>query len=64
MPVLINQLSRYNLYTNFQETVYGFIDTLKVAKRTWKKPDVENYMYKQEKMVKTFLNLKYDDYNA
>lgn len=28
LPVLINQLSRYNLYTNFQETVYGFIDTL------------------------------------
>lgn len=38
LPVLINQLSRYNLYTDFQETVYGFIDTFKVAKRTWKKP--------------------------
>lgn len=62
LPVLINQLSRYNLYTDFQETVYGFIDTLKVAKRTWKKPDVENY--KQETLVKTFLNLKYDAHNA
>lgn len=37
LPVLINQLSMYNLYTDFQETVYGFIDTLKVAKSTWKK---------------------------
>lgn len=62
LPVLINQLSRYNLYTDFQETVYGFIDTLKVAKRTWKKPNVENY--KQETLVKTFLNLKYDAHNA
>lgn len=60
LPVLINQLSRYNLYTDFQETVYGFIDTL--AKRTWKKPDVENY--KQETLVKTFLNLKYDANNT
>lgn len=62
--MLINQLSRYNLYTDFQETVYGLIDTLKVAKRTWKKPDVDNY--KQETLVKTFLKIKYmyDAHNA
>lgn len=35
LPVLINQLSRYNLYTDFQETVYGFIHILKVANRKW-----------------------------
>lgn len=29
---------------------------------TWKKPNVENY--KQETLVKTFLNLKYDAHNA
>lgn len=62
LAFLINQLSRYNLYTDFQKTVYGFIDTLKVAKRTWKKPDVENY--KQETLVKTFLKLQYDAHNA
>ncbi|XP_062585753.1 protein PML-like [Saccostrea cucullata] len=62
LPVLINQLSRYNLYTDFQKTVFGFIDTLKVAKRTWKRPEVENY--KQETLVRTFLDLKYDAHNA
>lgn len=51
-PVLINQLPRYNSYTDFQETVYVFIATLKVAKRTWKKPDAKNY--KQETLVKLF----------
>ncbi|CAG2241005.1 unnamed protein product [Mytilus edulis] len=42
IPVIVNKLKEYNLFSTFAETVKGFIDTMKVARKYIPKHDVEN----------------------
>ena len=63
IPVLVNQLAKYGLLEQFRNSVSGFIDTLKLAKKIWKKgSDVENF--KQETLIKSILKIDYDAHNA
>ena len=59
----MNQLAKYGLLEQFRNSVSGFIDTLKLAKKIWKKgSDVENF--KQETLIKSILKIDYDAHNA
>ena len=63
IPVLVNQLAKYGLLEQFRNSVSGFIDTLKLAKKISKKgSDVENF--KQETLIKSILKIDYDAHNA
>ncbi|XP_069135615.1 uncharacterized protein [Argopecten irradians] len=62
VPILINQLNKYDLISKLNTSASGFIDTLKLAKRIWKKPLIKNY--KQETLVNFFLGINYEAHNA
>ncbi|KAK3084373.1 hypothetical protein FSP39_012413 [Pinctada imbricata] len=50
IPVLTNRLREFKLLEELSTHVLGFVDTLKISKRIFKKCDVSNY--KQENLVK------------
>lgn len=60
--ILINQLRKYGLLSEFMSHVYGCIDTLKVAKKKFKKKEVGNY--KQQTLVSKLLGIEYDAHDA
>ncbi|CAG2187719.1 unnamed protein product [Mytilus edulis] len=62
IPVIVNKLKEYNLFSTFCETVKGFIDTMKVARKYIPKHDVENF--KQQTLVKQFVGENYLAHNA
>jgi DNA polymerase III epsilon subunit-like protein len=62
VPVLMNQLVKYKLFDRFSTIVKGFIDTLKVSKRSFSKNDVANY--KQVTLVSAFVGKDYEAHNA
>ncbi|XP_063442462.1 uncharacterized protein LOC134722766 [Mytilus trossulus] len=62
IPVIVNKLKDYNLFSTFAETVKGFIDTMKVARKYIPKHDVENY--KQQTLVQQFVGENYLAHNA
>ena len=52
-PVLYNALNHHSMVKEFCSYIAGFVDTLILAKRVFKKAEVKNF--KQETPVKTFL---------
>ncbi|XP_056006937.1 DNA polymerase III PolC-type-like [Ostrea edulis] len=62
LPILIIQLVKYELFDSFASSVSGFIDTLKVAKGSFSKKDVENF--KQITLVSKFVGKHYEAHNA
>ncbi|KAK3090923.1 hypothetical protein FSP39_015740 [Pinctada imbricata] len=62
LPVLMNQLVKFDMLDRFKESVLGFIDTLKLSKKVFDKTDVSNY--KQSTLVTTLLGIGYDAHNA
>lgn len=62
LPILMNQLVKFELFDSFASSVSGFIDTLKVAKGSFSKKDVENF--KQVTLVSTFVGKEYEAHNA
>ncbi|CAG2250117.1 unnamed protein product [Mytilus edulis] len=62
IPVIVNKLKEYNLFSTFCKTVKGFIDTMKVARKYIPKHDVENF--KQQTLVKQFVGENYLAHNA
>ncbi|VDI82654.1 Hypothetical predicted protein [Mytilus galloprovincialis] len=62
IPVIVNKLKEYNLFSTFCKTVKGFIDTMKVATKYFPKHDVENF--KQQTLVKQFVGENYLAHNA
>lgn len=62
LPVLLFHLQKCNLMHLFQESVSGFIDTLKLSKKVFDKATVGNY--KQENLVKCLLSVEYEAHNA
>ena len=62
IPVLTNKLLEFGLNKEFCTVVCGYVDTLKMSKRAFKKAEVENF--RQETLVKKFLNISYGAHNA
>lgn len=62
IPVLMHQLTKFGLLDDFSISISGFIDTLKLSKRTFCKSDTENF--KQGTLVKTFLGKQHEAHNA
>ncbi|OWF46697.1 DNA polymerase III PolC-type [Mizuhopecten yessoensis] len=62
IPILCNRLAEFNLFTEFLSHAYGFVDTLKISKRVFKKSDVGNY--KQENLVSKLTNCTYQAHDA
>ena len=63
VPIIIYNLSQHALLESFSESVSGFIDTLKLAKRVFHKSEVQG-SYKQENLVKCVLGKEYNAHNA
>ncbi|CAC5379292.1 unnamed protein product [Mytilus coruscus] len=57
IPVIVKKFKESNLFSTFCETVKGFIDTMKVARKYIPKNDVENF--KQQTLVKQFVGENY-----
>ena len=62
MPILMYHLKHFGLLQQFSECTSGFIDTYKVAFKVYSKAAVGNF--KQETLVKHFLDKDYDAHNA
>ncbi|XP_052065212.1 uncharacterized protein LOC127705004 [Mytilus californianus] len=64
IPVIVNKLKEIHVicFSTFCETVKGFIDTMKVARKYIPKNDVENF--KQQTLVKQFVGENYSAHNA
>ena len=62
MPILMYHLKHFGLLQQFSECTSGFIDTYKVASKVYSKAAVGNF--KQETLVKHFLDKDYDAHNA
>ncbi|XP_052071133.1 uncharacterized protein LOC127709568 [Mytilus californianus] len=62
ISVIVNKLKECNLFSTFCETVKGFIDTMKVARKYIPKNDVENF--KQQTLVQQFVGENYSAHNA
>ena len=62
IPVLLHQLDRHNVLKDFEGSVEGFIDTLKLVRNVIPKAEVGNY--KQDNLVQKLLAENYDAHNA
>lgn len=62
LPVLIHQLSKYNLLKAFETAVTGYLDTLKLSRKAFPKADVGNY--KQQNLVQKLIGETYEAHNA
>ncbi|XP_062599938.1 uncharacterized protein LOC134261526 [Saccostrea cucullata] len=62
IPVLLHKLSEFHLKKEFLSTVHLCIDTLKLARRLFKKDIVGNY--KQQTLVSVLLNKEYAAHDA
>ncbi|KAK3083296.1 hypothetical protein FSP39_018759 [Pinctada imbricata] len=62
IPVLTNRLREFKLLGELSTHVLGFVDTLKISKRIFKKCDVSNY--KQENLVKKLTTYNYCAHDA
>ena len=62
IPILVNKLKEWNLFTTLCQTVKGFIDTMKVAKKYISKNEVRDY--KQQTLVQQFVGDSYLAHNA
>ena len=60
--ILMNQLRKYGLLSEFMLHVYGCIDTLKIAKKKFKKSEIGNY--KQQTLVSKLLGIEYSAHDA
>ena len=61
-PIITSHMQASKLSQKFSSNIYGFIDTLSVSKKIFKKEDVGNY--RQETLVNVLLQKKYDSHNA
>lgn len=62
LPILRHHLECHKLLSQFSRDVTGFLDTLKISKKSLKNLHLPNF--KQETLVNTLLGEKYDAYNA
>lgn len=62
IPIIVSALREHGLLSTVLLSVYGCVDTLPLAKRSIPKMSVPNY--KQESLVKAFLNCEYEAHNA
>ncbi|XP_062566154.1 uncharacterized protein LOC134228511 [Saccostrea cucullata] len=62
LPVLLHQLTKYNLMKDFEGTVSGYIDTLKLSRKVIPKADVGNY--RQQNLVQKLLGETYEAHDA
>ncbi|CAC5358290.1 unnamed protein product [Mytilus coruscus] len=62
IPIIVSKLKECNLFSTFCETVKGFLDTMKVARKCIPKNDAENL--KQQTLVKQFVGENYSANNG
>lgn len=62
LPILRHHLGSSNLLERFSGNITGFLDTLKISKKSLKDVNLPNY--KQETLVHTLLGEEYEAHNA
>ena len=62
IPIIANRLREFNLLADFSAHVVGFLDTLKIARKVFKKSDVGNFT--QDNLVKKLTNCTYKAHDA
>lgn len=62
LPIIANKLKEFNLFAEFSKHIVGFVDTLKIARRVFKKSEVGNFQ--QENLVNKLTNCTFSAHDA
>lgn len=62
VPILLRQLQRHSLLSEFMLLISGCVDTMKLAKQKYEKKEVGNY--KQQNLVSKLLGKEYNAHDA